>query len=140
MEKRKDRRILRTREILSTTLFELMKEKNYSQISIKEIMSRANIGRSTFYEHFENKEQLLFSRHERLKEIIEHCSKSVSSEKTKLLLTTLFKHIEEYKSLSNTIHNEHSHSLMLERLELIMKDHYITVARKEIINNNQIAL
>ena len=60
-KKRKDRRILRTRKLLQTALLELLRQKPLAKIHIKEIVEVANVARPTFYQHFETKEQLLFS-------------------------------------------------------------------------------
>ena len=54
-----DRRVQRTVQSLRTALLELIKEKNYDDISIEEITERANVGRATFYLHFKDKEDLL---------------------------------------------------------------------------------
>ena len=56
-----DRRIDRTRNLLADSLIDLVLEKGYEAITVQDIIDRANVGRSTFYAHFENKEQLLFS-------------------------------------------------------------------------------
>jgi AcrR family transcriptional regulator len=56
-----DRRIQKTLQHLQTALVELIDEKEYDAITIKDILDRANVGRSTFYAHFENKDQLLRS-------------------------------------------------------------------------------
>ncbi len=58
---RTDRRIKRTKELLSRALIGLILEKGYEKVSVQDILDRADVGRSTFYSHFENKEQLLFS-------------------------------------------------------------------------------
>jgi AcrR family transcriptional regulator len=60
-QKQLDRRIQKTLQHLQNALSELISEKNYEDISIQEILDRANVGRSTFYAHFENKDQLLRS-------------------------------------------------------------------------------
>jgi len=54
-----DRRSLRTRQMLMAAMVELMREKRYDSITVQEIADRANIGRSTFYAHFTDKDDLL---------------------------------------------------------------------------------
>lgn len=60
-EKQIDRRIQKTLQHLQEALSTLIAEKDYDEITIQEILDRANVGRSTFYAHFENKDQLLRS-------------------------------------------------------------------------------
>ena len=57
----KDRRIQKTRDLLHRSLAALIHEKPYDSISVKEILDRANVGRSTFYTHFSDKDELLVS-------------------------------------------------------------------------------
>jgi AcrR family transcriptional regulator len=47
-----DRRTLRTRQLLTDALGELIRTKRYEAITVQEIADRANVGRSTFYAHF----------------------------------------------------------------------------------------
>jgi AcrR family transcriptional regulator len=56
-----DRRIQRTRELLSEALMALILEKGYDGLTIQEIADRANVSRATFYLHYKDKEDLLFS-------------------------------------------------------------------------------
>ena len=56
-----DRRIIKTRDGLRNALASLIAEKPYNGIVIKEILERANVGRSTFYTHFRDKDDLLVS-------------------------------------------------------------------------------
>ena len=65
-----DRRIQKTRSLLHDALASLIREKAYDSISVKEILDRANVGRSTFYMHFRDKDDLLVSGiHEMLRSI-----------------------------------------------------------------------
>ena len=61
MKKKTDRRIQRTQNLLEQALLSLIKEKAFDAISVQEIIDRANIGRATFYQHYDNKEDLLES-------------------------------------------------------------------------------
>ncbi len=59
-EKKTDRRIQKTKKSLTEALIKLILEKGYEKVTIQNILDEANIGRSTFYFHYESKEQLLF--------------------------------------------------------------------------------
>ena len=56
-----DRRVRRTRQTLHETLMRLTVERGYDEITVADIAAAANIGRSTFYAHFTDKEDLLRS-------------------------------------------------------------------------------
>src|SRR5258708_39605550 len=56
-----DRRVARTHQLLRDALHSLIREKDYDSIVVKEILDRANVGRSTFYTHFNDKDALLVS-------------------------------------------------------------------------------
>lgn len=58
---RPDRRRERTRQLLRDALTALIIEKGYDAISIQDITDRANVARPTFYLHFRDKDELLFS-------------------------------------------------------------------------------
>ena len=56
-----DRRVHRTRHRLHEALGSLLHEKSYDAIAVKEIVARADVGRSAFYAHFRDKDALLAS-------------------------------------------------------------------------------
>lgn len=56
---RPDRRVQRTRLALRDALLALLPERGWDDIDVQALCERANIGRSTFYLHFPNKEALL---------------------------------------------------------------------------------
>lgn len=54
-----DRRQRKTREAIFSAFTALLSEKNFGQITVGEIIEKADIGRATFYTHFETKDFLL---------------------------------------------------------------------------------
>jgi AcrR family transcriptional regulator len=56
-----DRRVRRTRALLLNAAQELVVEKGYDAMTVQDILDRADVGRSTFYAHFRDKDDLLLS-------------------------------------------------------------------------------
>ena len=54
-----DRRVRKTRDALYSAFVALVAEKGYDQISVRDILDEADVGRTTFYAHFKAKEDLL---------------------------------------------------------------------------------
>ena len=56
---RGDRRVQRTRDSLRAAFVALMAERGWDRVSVQDVCDRANVGRSTFYTHFADKEELV---------------------------------------------------------------------------------
>lgn len=54
-----DRRVGRTQKLLSSSLLGLLESTPWKNLTVQNIVDRANVGRSTFYSHFETKFDLL---------------------------------------------------------------------------------
>jgi AcrR family transcriptional regulator len=59
-----DLRIRRTRERLGAALIALIEEKPIDNVTVREVLDRAQVGRSTFYLHYQDKNDLLVSQME----------------------------------------------------------------------------
>ena len=64
-----DRRQLKTRKAIFDAFIYLLSKKDYNHITVQEIIDIADVGRATFYSHFETKDYLL---KELCKELFEH--------------------------------------------------------------------
>jgi len=58
---RPDRRVNRTRKALKEALTDLILEKGYESVTVQDVIDRADVGRSTFYAHFVDKDDLLMA-------------------------------------------------------------------------------
>src|SRR4051812_30798742 len=63
-----DRRVRRTRRLLQEALVELVADRGYERVTVQDVLDRADIGRSTFYAHFRDKEALFSSCFDDLRE------------------------------------------------------------------------
>src|SRR5215831_9099556 len=65
-----DRRVRRSRRLLQEALLQLVLEKGYDKVTVQDILDRADVGRATFYAHFRDKDDLLVSGSEQLREVL----------------------------------------------------------------------
>jgi len=121
---KKDRRTRKTRQLLRDTLLTLLKEKRYEEISVQDIIERADVARSTFYVHYVDKDDLLTGRHgifaENLGEQIlahtgEHSTSAFSSR-------TWFYHIQAQGDILKVIAKDSAMDLAMKTLRGIIHD------------------
>src|SRR5277367_4528549 len=75
-----DRRVQRTCERLGNALVTLIQEKPINDVTVQDVLDRASVGRSTFYLHYRDKDDLLLSQ---LEKFLEMMSTSLSLRKEK---------------------------------------------------------
>ena len=89
-----DERIRRTRARLGSALVALIHEKPFNDVTVQEVLDRASVGRSTFYLHFRNKNDLLLSQ---LEMFLDTMSTTLSNRKEEshrvLPVAEMFSHI-----------------------------------------------
>ena len=95
--KKDDRRTMRTRSALKDALIQLILEKHYEEITVQDIIDRANVGRSTFYAHFHDKEDLLISDWEKfLDKFVRHISWKNAGIERFVPMRELFLHLKDF--------------------------------------------
>ena len=73
-----DRRQRKSREAIFKAFTDLLSKNSFAQITVGEIIEKADVGRATFYAHFETKDQLL---KELCEELFCHMFDSMSEQK-----------------------------------------------------------
>lgn len=107
-QQRIDRRIQRTRRELREALFALIIERGYEAITVLDITERANMGRTTFYLHYHEKEELLV---ESMKELLSELRQGVEPEQAEICAyytrsIRIFKHIARHSRLYQALFGE----------------------------------
>ncbi len=99
-----DRRTQRTQRTLLDALINLLKVKHYDAISVKDIIEKANVGRSTFYAHYQTKDDLLKSGFERVLDmLLEQVVFDETSRNLTLDTAPLFRHAQGHAELFRTL-------------------------------------
>lgn len=95
-----DRRSKRTQQLIGNALVELMLEKRYDTITVQDILDRADIGRSTFYAHYTDKEDLLMSQIGRvIRQLHEYTATMGHTSAALLPSLEFFRHVREHRRL-----------------------------------------
>ena len=103
-QQRQDRRSQRTQQALMEALIGLLAVRHYDEISINDIIERANVGRSTFYAHYQSKDDLLKSGFERVLDmLIQHISFDEVDQDLQLDTSQLFRHAQGHYELYRTL-------------------------------------
>ncbi len=125
MTEERDKREVKTRQLLIQTFFSLLKEKSYSEITITDLIKNSKVSSSTFYSHFKSKEDII-------KAIGDNVLEHVLAEKKKKedghdfskesdpvsLLSHLFLHLEEDKDdLLSLLHDKEGKNLFYDKMK-----------------------
>ncbi len=108
-EKMLDRRVRRTRLALHKALMALILEKKYQSITVQEILDRADVGRSTFYLHFQDKDELLVSGFQYLGHLLKAAQEASAAAPGKSwgriigFSLAMFEHAYEYREVNRAL-------------------------------------
>ena len=111
-----DRRITKTRKAIYTAFLQLLNKKSFETITVQEIIDLADVGRSTFYSHYESKELLL---DELCQKLFHHLFERAEHLSPQDYLAHIFQHFKK--------NQDHVTSLLLSKNE-----YFIRQLRKEL--------
>lgn len=133
-EKKADRRIQRTRGLLQDALVALILEKGYEAITIQDILERANVGRSTFYEHFYDKDDLLLSGFEHLRADFEQylANQSIDDDSPWQLSLSMFRHAQSHRQLYKAMAGKQGGNLAVAHIQKFLT-HYLYEHLKKLL-------
>lgn len=131
-----DRRVQRTRQLLLNSLIELILEKGYESITVQDVIDRANVGRSTFYSHFQDKEDLLISGFENVREVFENFHTQTSHDESNWAFSlALFKHAEENRQGFKALLGKQAGNVMMRHLQkaltAFLREHFESIFPKK---------
>lgn len=109
MAKKSDRRVQRTRSLLHKALMSRILEKKYESITVQEILDQANVGRSTFYTHYGDKDDLLLGGLQNVKNLLHDAQAAATAPPSKSyerivgFSLAMFEHVYEYRAVNRAL-------------------------------------
>ncbi|MBN9387833.1 MAG: TetR/AcrR family transcriptional regulator [Chloroflexi bacterium] len=128
----KDRRVRRSQQLLREALLELILEKPYQDITVQDILDRADVGRSTFYAHFLDKDHLLKSGFENLQEVFETLNLRSGGKPQSEFETIMFliHHVESFQPIYKALMSKRGADWITQEVQSIV----IKVLRRQLEN------
>ncbi|MBT3254623.1 MAG: TetR/AcrR family transcriptional regulator [Candidatus Marinimicrobia bacterium] len=120
-----DRRVTRTKTLLRSALMSLMTEQSYDTITVQDILDRADVGRSTFYSHYRDKDELLISGMDDILHSLIHTLEHPGHCDHQKILSTepLFQHAQDQFPLHKAIMGGQGINLMVRKIQRHLGQH-----------------
>ncbi len=115
-----DRRLKRSQRLLGNALIALMQDKRYSDITVQDIIDRADVCRTTFYAHYQDKEDLLIRCLENVLENFIHHFDSGDDGQAFLSTAEFFRHVKEHQVLYKAMLAGQGMDLLFNRGQALM--------------------
>jgi AcrR family transcriptional regulator len=118
-----DRRVRRTRQLLVDALLVLIVERGYEALSVQDILDKADVGRSTFYAHFRDKDDLLHASFARMRGVLEGHTGEPGAAGLPELSLALFRHTAEFRALYRAMVGRPSGAMLMRAMERLLREH-----------------
>ena len=133
-----DRRTKKTNDAIYNAFTELLLKEKYSKITIQEIIDLADIGRSTFYSHFETKDELLKSMCTDMFDEIHSNNSTLSSGNPHFMIIGILNHIKENEKIIKGVFLSESGELFMKYFKDYFSnqiEQYFLVSYDEMVTN-----
>lgn len=126
MAENEDRRVRKTKKLMSDALAELLTQKPLSAITVKEIAELADINRGTFYLHYRDiydmARRLQDEMIEKFDRIVESHTHAENADELFPLLTELFGFLNENAELARVMVGKNGDAAFLDKLKSIVRE------------------
>ncbi len=138
-QKSPDRRIQRTRQLLQDALISVILEKGFDATTVQDVIDRANVGRSTFYAHFQDKEDLLLSGFDHLREEFEKylLNASAASDDPWALSLSMFQHAAGQRQLYKALAGKQGGNIALAHIQKYLSAVLLSHIKKQLGKRKQ---
>ena len=117
-----DRRVVRTRMRLREALLALMAEQTYEQITVQQIIDRADVARATFYSHYRDKDDLLLRGVAHLTQSAAGEALTRAGEAGAFSTTHMFYHSRANERLHQVMFKRNSENYIQEQVTALLRD------------------
>jgi len=106
----------------------LIVEKKYESITVQDILDRADVGRSTFYLHFQDKDELLFNGFQYLQSLLEsalqasQAARPNSYERIVGFSLPMFEHALEYRRVNRALLGSGAEAVVRRRIQTVLAE------------------
>lgn len=118
---RPDRRVRRTRDAIHRALIALILEKGYDAVTVADIIDRADIGRSTFYNHYTDKQHVLYASLDELAAFL-RAHGDASGGRLFGFSRGLFEHAHEQRDLLRALLGRRGGTVVHHRIRKVLTD------------------
>jgi AcrR family transcriptional regulator len=118
----------RTEQLIRGALRSLLEEKGFEALTVQQIIDRANVGRATFYAHFDSKDDLLASGFEDLRASLKARQRDALSsgssveERVFAFSHEMFAHASEYRDVFRGMVGKQSGAMVQRLLYKLLVD------------------
>ena len=134
MEKKTDRRVLRTRKMLLDGLMDLLKEKDIKDISVKELADYVNINRCTFYLHYKDVYDMLEKIEMELVDdfntMLDSCIDTAPNPDPYPFMCTFFTYLTEHKETLSALLGNHGDLAFINYMKKIIQERMLFIWEK----------